>query len=154
MIWPFRKPKPPPPRRKFDVETVRMLLEQRVKDNAQSNFKAYWTKRTMAQATVADVEAASRKSYAPWKKDVWECEAQAWSLIEHAQRAAANEGCSLAIGILFADTPGPFLDAERHVYVWILRDSGTRYDMPQIDVYDPTACKWCALPQNIYFSLA
>jgi hypothetical protein len=146
MIWPFRKKQPPVPRRKLDVETVRMLLDKRIAENKQSNFKSYWTKSAMALATVKDVEDASAKSYAPWVKDVWECENQAHSLIEAAQRKAANEGCQIAIGIVFADPPGRFQDSERHVYVWIVSGQG-------IDFYDPTARRWCECPQNIYFSL-
>jgi len=147
MIWPFRKKQPPVPRRKFDVETVRMLLDKRIAENKQVNFKAYWTKSAMALATVKDVEDASAKSYAPWVKDVWECEDQARSLIEHAQRAAANQGCSLAVGLMIADPPGQFQDAARHVYVWAVLPTG-------ISCYDPTARRWCELPRNIYFSLA
>jgi hypothetical protein len=147
MIWPFRKPKPPPPRRKFDVETVRMRLQQRIAGNADPHFKAVWTKQTMAEANVFDIQKASDKSFAPWRKDVWECEDQARSLIEHAQRAAANEGCSLAVGLMIADPPGQFQDAARHVYVWAVLPTG-------ISCYDPTARRWCELPRNIYFSLA
>jgi hypothetical protein len=100
----------------------------------------------MALATVKDVEEASEKSFSPWQKDRWECEDEARSLIDSAQRKAANEGCSLALGIVFADPPSRFQEAERHVYVWIVSGQG-------IDFYDPTARRWCECPQNIYFSL-
>lgn len=134
-------------RRRWDVETVRTLLEHTLQGATQPNFKAFWSKELMAAVTPADIEEASKKSFSPWAKNRWECKDQARSLVEAAQRKAANEGCTFALGILFADPPTPSFDASRHVYVWAVIGS-------VIAFFDPTARKWCERPANIYFSLA
>jgi len=141
------KPKPAASRRVLDIETVRTLLKHAIEGRTQSNYRDIWSKEKMATIGSADVEEASRKSFMPWTKNRWECEDQSRALVDAAQRKAANEGMTWAIGILFADSPGQILDAPRHVYVWAVVSSS-------IVFYDPTARQWCECPENIYFSLA
>ena len=143
----FKKTKPVSSRRVLDIETVRLLLKSSIKNHIQTNYRDIWTMERMATISSADVEEASRKSYMPWSKDRWECERQASSLIEAAQRKAANEGMCWAIGTMHADSPGQILDAPRHVYVWAVVSSS-------IVFFDPTAREWCECPENIYFSIA
>jgi hypothetical protein len=137
----------PVKRRVLDVETVRTLLTHSLMGALQNNYKAIWTKERMAVITAAEVEEASRKAFAPWRKNVWECEDQARSLVEAAQRKAANEGQTWCIGMLHADAPGQVITEPRHVYVWAVIGS-------VIAFYDPTAREWCERPENIYFSIA
>lgn len=136
-----------PSRRVLDIETVRTLLKHAIKGHVQTNYRDIWTKEKMATITAADVEEASRKSFMPWAKNRWECEDQARALIDAAQRKAANEGMTWAIGELHADLPGQILDGPRHVYVWAVISSSIAF-------YNPTAREWCECPDNIYFSIA
>lgn len=143
----FAPPRPVKQRRTLDVATLQSILAARIKDKVQSNYRPVWTKERAACVTSNDIEDASRKSYAPWSKNRWECEDQARSLIEHAQRRAANEGHTLAIGMVFGDPPGKWQDEQRHVYVFGISMDGS------VSFYDPTACQWCGCPSNLYFSL-
>ena len=143
----FTKPAQIPVRRVLDVATMHTLLAGRIKDHTQTNYRPVWTKERAACVTSSDIEAASRKSFAPWKKNVWECEDQARSLIEAAQRRGANEGHTLALGMVFGDPPCQFQDDSRHVYVFGIYTDGS------VSFYDPTAQLWCRPPENIYFSL-
>lgn len=142
----FKKPARVPVRKRLTVENVRLLLEHALRGATQPNYKAFWSKAEMATVTDADIETASRAAFAPWSRHRWECEDQARSLIEHAQRRAANEGMTWAVGMLFADPPEMFPDRTRHVYVWAVVGSS-------IVFYDPTAREWVERPDNIYFSL-
>ena len=141
------KPKPAASRRVLDIETVRVLLNNAIAGHTQSNYRAIWTMEKMATITAADVEEASRKSFMPWSKDRWECERQVSSLIESAQRKAANEGMCWALGSLHADGPGQILDGPRHVYAWAVISSSIAF-------FNATTQRWCECPENIYFSLA
>ena len=143
----FAPKKPAASRRVLDIETVRVLLKHAIEGRTQSNYRDIWSKSKMATITAAEVTAASLKAYKPWREHSWECEDQARSLVEVAQRKAADEGMTWAIGILFADPPNPRFDGPRHVYVWAVVSSS-------IVFYDPTAVEWCECPENIYFSLA
>jgi hypothetical protein len=143
----FSKPRPVKPRRTLDVATMQSLLAARIKDKVQSNYRPVWTKERAACVTSSDLEDASKKSFAPWQKNVWECEDQARSLIETAQRKGANEGHTLAIGMVFGDPPGQFQDEARHVYVFGI------YPDASVNFYDPTAQRFCGVPENLYFSL-
>jgi formate dehydrogenase assembly factor FdhD len=141
----FNPPKPEP-RSVLDVATCRVLVEHAFKGATQSNYRAFWTKGAAQVCTDEDIEKASKKSYSPWKLNVWECEDQARSLIEHLQRTAANAGHTRAAGMLFADPPTMFQDAPRHVYIFAIIGSNVAF-------FDPTARQWCERPKNIYFSL-
>lgn len=143
----FTKPASIPVRRILDVATMQMILAHHLKGNTQPNYRPVWTKERAACITSADIEEASKKSFAPWLKNVWECEDQARSLIEVAQRRGANEGHSWAIGMVFGDPPGKFQEEARHVYVFGI------YGDASVHFYDPTAQKWCGCPENVYFSL-
>jgi hypothetical protein len=143
----FSKARPVKPRRTLDVATMQSILAARIKDKVQSNYRPVWTKEKAACVTSTDLEDASKKSFAPWQKNVWECEDQARSLIETAQRKGANEGHTLAIGMAFGDPPGQFQDEARHVYVFGI------YPDASVNFYDPTAQRFCGVPENLYFSL-
>jgi hypothetical protein len=143
----FKKPKPVSSRRVLDIETVRLLLKSSIKNHIQTNYRDIWSKEKMATISSADVEDASRKSFMPWSKNRWECEDQARALVDAAQRKAANEGMTWAIGVLHSDGPGQILDGPRHVYVWAVIASSILF-------FDPTSREWCDIPNNIYFSLA
>ncbi len=143
----FSKPRPEPSRRILDVATMQSLLVNCLAGRTQPNYRPVWTKEKAACITSADIEDAGRKSFAPWAKNRWECEDQARSLIEHAQRRGANEGHTLALGMVFGDPPGQFQDAQRHVYVFGIYHDGS------VGYYDPTAQEFCDSPSNIYFSL-
>lgn len=143
----FTKPRPVLTRRTLDVATMQGILANRVKERTQPNYRPVWTKERAACVTSADIEDASKRSFAPWSKNRWECEDQARSLIEHAQRRGANEGHTLALGMVFGDPPGQFQDEARHVYVFGIYPDGS------VNFYDPTAQAWCGCPANLYFSL-
>lgn len=143
----FSRPRPVKPRRTLDVATMQAILAARIQENTQPNYRPVWTKERAACVSSADIEEASKKSFAPWQKNVWECEDQARSLIETAQRKGANEGQSLAIGMVFGDQPVQFQDEARHVYVFGIYPDGS------VNFYDPTAQLFCRVPENIYFSL-
>jgi len=143
----FAKPVQVPTRRVLDVATMQTLLAGRIKDRTQPNYRPVWTKERAACVASSDIENASRKSFAPWVKHAWECEDQARSLIEVAQRRGANEGHTLALGMVFGDAPGRFQYEERHVYVFGI------YENAGVNFYDPTAQRFCGPPENIYFSL-
>lgn len=143
----FAKPRPVAPRRTLDVATMQSLLAARIQENTQPNYRPVWTKERAACVSSADIEEASKKSFAPWQKNVWECEDQARSLIEVAQRRGANEGHTLALGMVFGDPPGKWQDEARHVYVFGIYGDGS------VNFYDPTAQGFCGVPSNIYFSL-
>lgn len=142
----FAKPEPVSARRKLDVEIMRSILAGAIKGNTQPNYRPIWTKGTAACVTKTDIEGASQQSHSPWVKSVWECEDQARSLIEVAQRRGANEGHTLALGMLFGDSPNPH-DESRHVYIFGIDHGGA------VIFFDPTSCKFCSCPSNIYFSL-
>jgi len=139
---------PATPRRVLDVETVRTLLKHSLGADITSNYRSIWTKEKMMVTTGEAVEKASKKSFAPWVKHVWECEDQARALIDALQRAAANQGHTAAVGQIHADAPAEVLatDSPRHVYVFAVIGTVVAF-------YDPTAQRWCDRPRNIYFSL-
>lgn len=140
-MWPFSSKAKAPLRSTIDGATVKALLDLALKSVRTSNYRHLAQKQTLAVITLADVERASAKSYSPWVKDTWECEDQARSLIDTAQRLAANEGRSWAIGTLRADAPnGDGL----HVYVWAIVLTEGRFAARDVVFFDPTARMWAS----------
>lgn len=138
-MWPFT-PKPKPVRSAIDGATVKALLDLALLHRTRRDYRHFAQKDETSVVTRADVETASRKSYMPWKKGTWECEDQARALVHEAQKMAANEGRSWAIGTLRARAPRG-LDG-RHVYVWAVVLTEGRFAGRDVAFYDPTARQW------------
>jgi hypothetical protein len=88
------------------------------------------------------VDKASRKAWMPWFAGKWECEDQSRALVHEAQKLAANEGRSWAIGTLRARAPKG-LDG-LHVYVWAIVQTEGRFAGRDVYFYDPTAQSWAS----------
>lgn len=139
-MWPFT-PKPKTSLRStIDGATVKALLDAALSTRRRSDYRHFATKETTSVVTRADVETASRKAFKPWKEGVWECEDQARALVHEAQKAAANEGRSWAVGTLRARAPYG-LDG-LHVYAWAVVQTEGRFAGREICVYDSTARRW------------
>jgi hypothetical protein len=138
-MWPFT-PKPKPVRSAIDGATVKALLDLALLHRTRRDYRHFAQKESTSVITRADVDAASRKSWMPWKAGTWECEDQARALIHEAQKIAANEGRSWAIGILRARAPQG-LDG-LHVYVWAIVLNEGRFAGRDAYFYDPTVRTW------------
>jgi hypothetical protein len=151
--------RPPPIRRKLDGATVTVLLGEAIKGRTAVNYRHVGFKATMSVVTMQDIERAADKVF-PWRKDVWECEDQARHLVNNAQRTAANEGCSWAIGIL-RGLPVPrspkLAEGIPHIWLWCLveDDAGRLFPASQVHFFDATARRWAKIEEitDIDFSM-
>jgi hypothetical protein len=139
-MWPFpSKPKSKPMRRRLTGETVANLVREALLEDAATNLRVLMQKDEMACVELAELHAIAKKCAMPWRKDVWECEDIARNHVNEAQKIAANEGCSWAIGTVRARPPG-WADMQvkpdaLHVYVWFVTLAG------RVCFYDSTALK-------------
>ena len=155
----FFKLSPPPLRRKLDGKTVATLLGEAIKGRTAANYRHVGFKMTMAVVTMKDIEVAAGSVF-PWRKDVWECEDQARHFVNTAQRTAANEGCSWALGIL-RGLPVPrspkLAEGIPHIWVWCLveDDAARLFPVSQVRFYDATARRWASVEEiaDIDFSM-
>jgi hypothetical protein len=142
MIWPFRKPKPPPTRPRLSGAAVHSLVVRALIGKTLPNFRPVIQKSVMACPLKPMLRRAADQSFKPWHEDVWECEDQARSLVHQCQLIAATEGCSWAVGTLRANAPeGSSHDL--HVFVWAILDLPGG---PQFTLFDPTADDWADVP--------
>jgi hypothetical protein len=139
-MWFFSR-KPKTIRSTIDGATVKALLDLALKDRKAHNYRHISQKDTLSVILRADVDRASRKAWMPWKKDIFECEDQSRALVHEAQKIAANEGRSWAIGTLRASAP---LGMGLHVYVWAIVLNEGRFADRDVYFYDPTAQSWVA----------
>jgi len=146
---------PPPLRRKLDGKTVKTLLADALKGHTALNYRHVGFKQTMAAVTAQDIERAADTVF-PWRKDVWECEDQARHLVNNAQRTAANEGCSWALGIL----RGMHVrsdDGIPHIWLWCFVDDdpAKMFPVSQVRFFDATARRWAKVEEicDIDFSM-
>jgi hypothetical protein len=118
-------------------ETVSGLVREALLEEAATNLRVIMQKDEMACVELAELHALAKKCAMPWRKDVWECEDIARNLVNEAQKIAANEGCSWAIGTVRARPPGwsemQVKPDALHVYVWYITLTGRVY------FYDPAA---------------
>ena len=138
-MWPFT-PKPKPVRSAIDGAMVRALLNAALSGSKAANYRHISQKDTLSVVLPADIEAAAKKAFMPWQKDVWECEDQARALVHEAQKMAANEGRSWAVGTLRADDPTKA--SGLHVLVWAVALLPGRFAERAVICYDATAQKW------------
>ena len=138
-MWPFTS-KTKPLRSTIDGATVKALLDLALLHRTRRDYRHFAQKDETSVVTRADVETASRKSYMPWKTGTWECEDQTRALVHEAQKMAANEGRSWAIGTLRARAPRG-LDG-LHVYVWAVVLTEGRFAGRDVAFYDSTARQW------------
>lgn len=138
-MWPFT-PKPKPVRSAIDEATVKALLNAALSGSKAANYQHISQKDTLSVILPSDIEAAAKKAFMPWRKDVWECEDQARALVHEAQKMAANEGRSWAVGTLRADDPTKA--SGLHVLVWAVALLPGRFAERAVICYDPTAQKW------------
>jgi hypothetical protein len=136
----FRRPRPAKPaRRRFVGASVSMKVSEALIAAACSNFRVLIQKDLMAGVSFEEVNTLALLHFKPWSREVWECEDIARNLVNEAQKIAANEGCSWAIGTVRARPPDWNIDSLRvdalHVYVWFITSEGA------VNFYDPTACK-------------
>ena len=135
-MW-FSKPKPKHARRRLTGETVAGLVRQSLLEDAAPNLRIIMQKDELACVELAEIHAVAKKCAMPWRKDVWECEDIARNVVNEAQKVAANEGCSWAIGTVRARPPGwskmRVKPDTLHVFVWWIDIAGRVY------FYDPTA---------------
>lgn len=126
----------PPQRPRIHSAALSALLHGALHKRGDYDHMAQ--KDIMAVITVADVLRAADAAFMPWRENVWECEDQARAVIHHAQRMAANEGCSWAVGTLRAQPPPSRPQHTRHVYVWAVV---TEENSPaqKLVIYDATA---------------
>ena len=140
-----------PKRSIIDGESVKLLLDSSLRLRKTTNYRHLAQKERMAVITFADIEKASAKSFAPWVEGRWECEDIARSLVDAAQRMAANEGLSWAIGTLRADGDGDTL----HVYVWAIIHREGPFADRDVVFYDPTIRRWVGADElnNVDYTL-
>ena len=138
-MWPFTS-KPKPVRSAIDGATVRALLNAALSGSKAANYRHISQKDTLSVVLPADIEAAAKKAFMPWQKDVWECEDQARALVHEAQKIAANEGRSWAVGTLRADDPTKA--SGMHVLVWAIAILPGMFAERAVICYDATAQKW------------
>ena len=137
-MWLFKsKTQAKPARRRLTGQTVAGLVRESLLEDAATNLRVIIQKDVLACVTLAELHAVAKKCAMPWLKDVWECEDIARNLVNEAQKVAANEGCSWAIGTVRARPPGwaemQVKPDALHVYVWFIATDGRVY------FYDPTA---------------
>lgn len=140
-MWPFTSKPKTPLRSAVDGATVMALLDLALRGRKRHDYRHFSQKDTLSVITRADVDKASRKAFMPWKKDVWECENIALAVMHEAQKIAANEGRSWAIGILRARAPR---GVGLHVYIWAIVQSEGRFGDRDVYFYDPTAQSWAS----------
>jgi len=132
-----------PARRRLTGATVHALLQEALLPSLAANYRHIGLKSSMAVVSKEKIVQAADRVFMPWREDVWECEDQARAVVNEAQRMAANEGCSWAIGTLRAlsTTPGKH---ELHIWVWALVEdkSSTLFPTARVVVYDATARDW------------
>lgn len=124
-------------RRRLTGETVSVQVREALLEEATPNLRVLIQKNEMACVELNELHALAKKCAMPWRKDVWECEDIARNLVNEAQKVAANEGCSWALGTLRARPPG-WADLKiktdtLHVYVWFISHTVA------VQFYDPTA---------------
>lgn len=127
-------------RSSVDGATVRTLLDAALSGSKAPNYRHLGQKAIASVILPSDIEAAAKKSFMPWQKDVWECEDQARALVNEAQRMAANEGRSWAIGTLRADDPTKA--SGLHVLVWAICYLPGKISERAVLCYDATSQKW------------
>jgi hypothetical protein len=136
----FSKPKAPL-RSAIDGATVKLLLDIALQGRRRADYRHIGQKESMSVITRADVDKASRKAWMPWDAGKWECEDQARALVNEAQKIAANEGRSWAIGTLRARSPQGI---GLHVYIWAIVQAEGRLGDRDVYFYDPTAQSWAS----------
>lgn len=139
-MWPFTTKPKAPARSTIDGATVKALLNAALSGSKAANYRHLGQKAIASVILTSDLEAAAKKAFMPWKKDVWECEDQARALVNEAQKLAANEGRSWAIGTLRADDPTK--ESGMHVLVWAVALLPGRFAERAVICYDATAQKW------------
>ena len=140
-MWPFSS-KPKPIRSTIDGATVKAILDLALLNRKTDNYRHIGQKTTMSVITRADVDKASRKAWMPWKAGTHECEDQARALVCEAQKIAANEGRSWAIGTLRARAPNGLEGL--HVYVWAIVLTEGRFAGRDVYFYNPTEQTWAS----------
>ncbi len=140
-MWPFASKPKTPLRSAIDGATVKALLDLSLMGRKRADYRHFGQKDTLSVITRADVDKASRKAWMPWFAAKWECEDQARALVHEAQKIAANEGRSWAIGTLRARAPRGI---GLHVYVWAIVQSEGRFGDRDVYFYDPTAQSWAS----------
>lgn len=138
-MWPFKSKPKTPLRSAVDGATVAALLDLSLRGRKRHDYRHFGQKDTLSVITRADVDKASRKAWMPWFAAKWECEDQARALVHEAQKIAANEGRSWAIGALRARAPRGI---GLHVFVWAIVQSEGRFGDRDVYFYDPTAQSW------------
>ncbi len=136
----FKINKPVAPRRRLDGKTVYTLLKEALKGHLADNYRHVSQKTVLAVTTKEKVVQAADRSFMPWRENQWECEDVARALVNEAQRMAANEGCSWAVGTLRGSSSPTML----HVWVWAIvedKNSG-QFPASRVVIYDPTAREW------------
>lgn len=139
-MWLFKSKPKTPLRSAIDGATVMALLDLALRGRKRADYRHFGQKETLSVITRADVDKASRKAWMPWFAGKWECEDQARACAHEAQKIAANEGRSWAIGTLRARAPKG-LDGS-HVYVWAIVQTEGRFAGRDVYFYDPTAQDW------------
>jgi len=119
-----------------------MLLDHALKGRKTDNYRHIGQKTTMSVITRADVDKASRKAWVPWVAGIHECEDQARALVCEAQKMAANEGRSWAIGTLRSSAPNGLEGL--HVYVWAIVLTEGRFADRDVYFYNPTEQTWAS----------
>lgn len=141
-MWPFSSKPKPLPRRTLDGATVKALLELALKGRTRPDFRHFAQKDRMNVVTRQDIERAADKAFKPWRKEAWECEDQARALVHEAQKSAANEGCSWALGTLRSAYAS---SGELHVFVWCIVATEGRFAGLEVLFYNPTARGWSSV---------
>jgi len=144
-MWLFSSKPKPPPRSAIDGATVKALLDLALQGRKRSDYRHFGQKETLSVITRADVDKASRKAWMPWFAGRWECEDQARACVHEAQRMAANEGRSWAIGTLRARAPKG-IDGY-HVYVWAIVQGEGKFAGRDAYFYDATAQDWVGVEE-------
>lgn len=134
-MWPFTSKPKPRARRIISGATASALVKRALQEEDAPNFRVILQKDNLACVSMEEIHALALKHSKPWLKDRWECEDFARNLVNEAQKIAANEGCSWAIGTVRAMVPGWRASKSDmlHVYVWFI-DS-----VSQVHFYDPVA---------------
>jgi hypothetical protein len=125
----------------IDGATVKLLLDIALQGRKRHDYRHLGQKEALSVITRADVDKASRKAWMPWFSGKWECEDQARALVHEAQKIAANEGRSWAVGTLRARAPRGI---GLHVYVWAIVQTEGRFGDRDVYFYDPTAQSWAS----------
>lgn len=140
-MWPFASKPKTLLRSAIDGATVKALLDLSLMGRKRGDYRHFGQKDTLSVITRADVDKASRKAWMLWFAAKWECEDQARALVHEAQKIAANEGRSWAIGTLRARAPHGI---GMHVYVWAIVQSEGLFGDRDVHFYDPTAQSWAS----------